>query len=1169
MIDTQNNIRLQACLYVLFLSSVLSGALSLAGHIWPQLPVPGSIMVSTQGALALVFGGITMVSLMMRWRKIQRVTGYLLLVLGGYNIIHNLLAGPDDSGLSIFTGQPRLNYLPAICTILLGVVVQLGMESTRRRRFAMAMGVFGVVVGSIVIGIHLGAGDSNAFVLGFNGVSAFFCLSLSFSLIFLVWLCRNDGVNFDRLAAVFGALAVLGTFVLMMLGSWGIHLEQHRSASVLVDHHAEMLKRDLEASSDLISRLANRSATLSVEPPVSLPQTQTERERERDSYFDDIPALQSLLLVNGDGQRVWHESRTSEQGRWLQAQLAAEVVQESRLEDLDESLDESLDDSLAETAVVSWISPDPVQPLSLILIITPAGSDTTLFSSFSVDTFLQPQMHLSDESFVLSLDNHYFHTAVDEEPGYGFDHETYEYATVPMPDGPVLRITASGDPVNLLSLRGALLPCILVFGFLASYLLTAGRSVMAIQQQKSRALSIEEQRFRSLFFQSPDAVFEFSKDGRYLSLNPEGQAITGIAEQDLGVLNYKEFITEEAMSRKDYLTFEVAFRETLEGRAQTFSVNFLNLDGERRDYECAFIPVHVDGAVAGLYAVVKDITDRLLAQENQRLLTKSLESSDSAVLVFDVRQPTMPAVFTNAAFSEMSGFSRDEVLHSSFVTVANAIEGEGDEQRIRETIEKGQTGSFTVKSYRRNGTLFWNQLSLAPVIDDNGVVTHYTAIMHDVSEKKEHERQLAYQATHDVLTGLANRSLFEDRLAHDISLAKRSKEPLAVLFIDLDEFKPINDTLGHRIGDEILISIAHRMQSVIRPSDTLARFGGDEFVLLLPNLASEQEAEALAEQILYEIGQAHRVDTQELYLTASIGISLLSWDLDEPARMLQEADMAMYKAKQQGRDTFVVYSDDLDAKLSKRVTLRNELQEAIQNGQLFLNYQPQVDQFGEICGLEALVRWKHPVKGMIPPVDFIPIAEETGQIIQLGQWVLSQACRDAKQLLDKGMLNTRVAVNLSPLQFHRQGFLDSLQETLLSTTLPPVNLELELTEGILMHDSQGAIDILLELEKQGIATSIDDFGTGYSSFSYLKDLPVQSVKIDKSFVDNILVNRKDAAVCQGTITMAQQMGIKVVAEGVETQEQFELLKSYGCKAFQGYLFARPMTFDDLVLWMRR
>ncbi|MAL94259.1 MAG: GGDEF domain-containing protein [Haliea sp.] len=612
----------------------------------------------------------------------------------------------------------------------------------------------------------------------------------------------------------------------------------------------------------------------------------------------------------------------------------------------------------------------------------------------------------------------------------------------------------------------------------------------------------------------------------------------------------------------------MAINKTIRGSAQGCEIEFKNVTGQLRQYECTLVPIVTNNEVQGLYAVVKDVTERNIGYESQRLLKESLESSDDAVLVVDVRKSNLPVVFVNTAFSKLIGERSNEVLHASFNNLVGLLEDEDEAQTIKSALADARATSLTIRSHRKDGSIFWNQVSLSPVRDESGVVTHFTAIMKDISDKREQELTLAYQATHDALTGLGNRALLEDRLEHDIAIAQRNASHLAVLFIDLDEFKPINDTLGHRIGDEVLVSVARKLEAVIRPTDTLARFGGDEFVLLLPNIQSRHEAQEVADRILEAIGQPHHVGSHELYVTASIGISMLGEDLDFANKLIQQADMAMYKAKQQGRDTYEVFSNDLDTVLSKRVTLRNELQEAIRDGQLYLNYQPQVDQNGRVCGLEALVRWNHPQKGLVPPNEFIPVAEETGQIIHLGRWVANKACKDAAVLLELGLLRGRVAVNLSPLQFHRPGFLGSLKVLMEQTGLPGHHLELEITEGILMRNTEAAIEILEDLRALEIATSIDDFGTGFSSFSYLKDLPVEAVKIDRSFVDNVTTSQKDAAVCQGVLTMARAMGTRVIAEGVETREQFEQLKTYGCQAFQGYYFAKPMGFDDLVGWLR-
>lgn len=1069
------HLKLQVWLYILFVSSFLAGVLGLAGHMLPQLPIPESMMVTMEGAVALILASIIMMSLMMGRELPRLVTGALLMAIGAYSIFHNVLAGPDDAGLSLLTGRERLQYPPALSILLLGLVAVLGIERRSGRKLGSVVGVVGAVIGMHVLAVYLGTSDAlagNQLVLGFSRVAGLFSLGFGLSLIILCRVPAAAALTFDASAAAIGALSVAGTFLLLVLASWGIHQERHRGAAAVLHHHVAMLKHELKSSTALVERLADRWTALALSVPDPLRRTELNR------YFSDIPALASLRVLHQDGSVLLQESRSVEEANWLKAQIESADVTgwvESARQDGRQS---------------GWRIPDRSRPLAAVLLTAPQGESAGLFfATFDIASLLGPMLHLGGHEFHVAVDSGTRQTSYAPTRGRGHDPEIHEHAVVDIGGGGSIGVVATAGPASLLSMRGALVPVLLLAGLLVSYLLTIARALAVIQKQNSRELNVEEQRFRSLFYQTPDAVFEFARDGRYLSINARAREITGISDRDLGVITYADFLTPSVISAADYQRFDRAFQKTVQGIAQTFSVEFLNIEGFKRDYETSFVPVLVDGRVIGVYGVVKDVTERFLAQENQRLLTKSLESSDNAVLVFDVRQPSMPAVFANAAFSEMTGYSREEVLNGSFSTIEATLDEVEEAELLKQAIDRGEPKSLTVKSYRRDGTPFWNQLSLAPVKDESGAVTHYTAIMRDVSDKKEQENRLAYQATHDVLTGLPNRSLFEDRLEHDIALAQRGNENLAVLFIDLDAFKPINDTLGHRVGDEVLVSVTRRVQAAIRPTDTLARLGGDEFVLLLPDLPTADTAATIADRILAEVAEPHRIGVHELYITASIGISILSGELAYPAKLLQQADMAMYKAKQQGRDAFVIYSEDLDEQHAKRVTLRTELQEAIKNDQLFLHYQPQVDRNGGLRGLEALVRWRHPEKGMISPADFIPIAEETGQIVHLGRWVMRQACRDAKSLREAGLLQGRMGVNVSPLQFHRPGFLASVHEILAETGLPGSCLELELTEGILMQNSLAAIEILRRLAVAGISASIDDFGTGYSSFSYLKDLP--------------------------------------------------------------------------------
>ena len=944
-----------------------------------------------------------------------------------------------------------------------------------------------------------------------------------------------------------GSLGVTVTFLLAFMASTGTHVERHNAAKSTLHHYSAVLHHELEMTVQLFSRTAQRWAALDFNVHRGL------NDAGAHWYFRDSPALRALMVLAEDGTQPWRRGKVPEELFWLNEKVDDQEV--SRW------INQTRDAGLTS----AWHFPELSRPAIVMLMITPVHpSKTSFITVLDLEKMMKPDANSAHRDFGITVEHG--ESALSQVPQHGH-FDVYERIAINVPNGPRFYLAATAGPVDLTSVAGALPFALLVFGLITSYLLVTGRSLLSIQKEQAADLNVSEQHFRSLFSESPEPVFALDCSGTYQAVNPVAAKIAGLSNRDVGVVHYHDILTPDTMTAHDLKAFDTAFNKAVSGNAQQIDVQFVNAQHRLHDYEIAFVPIVVNGAVMGVFGIVKDVTDRVRAQDNQRMLQKCLESSDNAVVVVDAREDQLPVIFINPAFSHMTGYEQHELRSSPIQKLVGPETESADIEVVRIAITTGEPASLTMKCYRKNGSPFWTQLSLAPVKDETGAVTHFAALMSDISEKKEQENRLAYQATHDVLTGLANRALFEDRLGHDFELARRSKHMLAVMFIDLDEFKPINDTLGHKVGDALLISIARALESAIRPTDTLARFGGDEFVLLLPDLDALSEAEDVASRILNTLARPHKIANHELYISASIGIAIQDEAMSFPEKLIQQADMAMYKAKQQGRDTFEVYSGDLDTKLSKRVTLRNDLQEAIESEQLYLNYQPQVDQEGRFCGLEALVRWKHPQKGFISPADFIPVAEETGQIVPLGRWITTKACQDAKMLLDMGLLRGRMSVNLSPLQFHRPRFLSTLQSVLAKTGLPADCLELELTEGILMRDSQGATEILRALNAMGVTTSIDDFGTGYSSFSYLKDLPVHSIKIDKSFVDNVVTNPKDAAVCKGVITMAREMGLNVVAEGVETRDQFDILKRYDCGGYQGYLFARPMDLEDLLPWI--
>ena len=610
------------------------------------------------------------------------------------------------------------------------------------------------------------------------------------------------------------------------------------------------------------------------------------------------------------------------------------------------------------------------------------------------------------------------------------------------------------------------------------------------------------------------------------------------------------------------------FSQALTGVAQRFEIEITSHAGHTHYVDISFLPTVVMDNVVGVYGVVKEMTALRFNEAQLRIFQRSLEASSNGVLICEAQSDDFPIIYVNPAFVEITGYNLEDVQHRNCRFLQGPDTDPQQVQDIRRALLQQRDISLTIRNYRKDGRAFWNNIFISPVRAQDGQATHFVGIINDISERKDHENALAFHATHDALTGLGNRALFEDRLRHDVDLAKRHHQQLAVLFIDLDEFKPINDTLGHAIGDQVLIHVARRLEEVIRPSDTLCRFGGDEFVLLLPDLDAPHHAQEVAERLLLELAQPYRIDRHELYLSASIGIALSSDALENPAALLQQADMAMYKAKQQGRNTLQTFTHDINQKLTQRVTLRNDLQEAITQEQFELHYQPLLGRDGYVQGFEALVRWNHPVKGAISPALFIPIAEETGQIIGLSQWVMERAANDFLRLQPLLPGHCRMAVNLSPMQFHRPSFLSSLRKTLEVTGLPPTALELELTEGILMNDTDAAIDTLHALRGMGISIAIDDFGTGFSSLSYLRHLPIDKIKIDRSFILNIDENSKDAAVVQGIIALAHHLELNVVAEGVETRSQQQQLLTLDCDVLQGYLFAKPMPFESLTQWLQ-
>lgn len=685
----------------------------------------------------------------------------------------------------------------------------------------------------------------------------------------------------------------------------------------------------------------------------------------------------------------------------------------------------------------------------------------------------------------------------------------------------------------------------------------AGLLALAIARRRDRqTIALHEQRFRSLFTHHPDAVFEFDLQGRFLEANQALTRITGFSAEQLKGLHYEQFVAPE-----DRPATRAAFEQACRGIPQHYELGAYNARGERYRLEITNLPVVVDGDIVGVYGIGRDVTLLRQQEAELRLLKRGIEATPNGVVMADAADPELPLVYVNTAFLGITGYRRDEVLGRN----CRFLQGKDTDAQalaeIRAAIAERREHQVTLLNYRKDGTPFWNQFTVAPVFDLQGRCTHYVGIQQDVTGQRENEEKLRFQRTHDLLTGLPNRLAFEDRLADDYLLFRHQSRRLAVLVINLDGFKAINDGLGHQMGDRLLQAVGQRLMCWLRPGDLVARLGGDDFGLLLPE-QQEQDIIQAAENLLALLSRPFAIGEHLLHLSASIGISSSGEAIRESGEFIQHANLAMREAKRQGRNTWQWYGGDINTHIRDHITLRREIQEALELEQFVVYYQPLVDtRTGEVRSLEALVRWQHPVRGLVPPADFIPLAEQTGQIISIGHWVLRQACKDAVIINTGRPFFLPVAVNVSPLNFQRGNFLQDIRQVLQETGMDARLLELEVTEGVLMSGTDKAIELLEAIRELGVRVAIDDFGTGFSSLSYLRQLPINKVKLDRSFIHDITSNTDSAAIVQGVITMAHHLGLQVVAEGVETLAQQEDLMARGCDLLQGFRFSRPVPLE--------
>lgn len=550
-----------------------------------------------------------------------------------------------------------------------------------------------------------------------------------------------------------------------------------------------------------------------------------------------------------------------------------------------------------------------------------------------------------------------------------------------------------------------------------------------------------------------------------------------------------------------------------------------------------------------------------MATEGMRLLSKVVESSEEAILVTDAQ---MNIVFVNGAFVRATGYAEKEVIGKNPRILKSGRQDALFYQKMWLDINTQGIWQGEIINRKKNGQEFPEWQSINVVKNDKGEVTNFVSIFMDITKRKEAEAHIHRMANYDALTGLANRNLLNDRVAQTLTSARRQHTQFAVMYMDLDNFKDINDSCGHAIGDALLKTVAERLLDCVREGDTVARQGGDEFILLLTEVEGCDGAARVAEKLRNAVSAPYSFDGQELFVSTSIGIALYPDDGMTVNGLFKHADSAMYNAKQDGRNCYRFYTPRMNALALRRVRLQHNLRYALRRNEFELHYQPQLNvETGRITGVEALIRWRDPKEGLISPAEFIPIAEDSGMIVLIGRWVLQMACAEAKRWHEQGYPVT-ISVNVSGRQFKQTNFDQSVEEALKTTGLDPQYLELEMTEGIMMQQDDALSKMMIKLKALGVKLALDDFGTGYSSLSYIKRFPIDRIKIDQSFVRDVIEDKEDAAIVDAIIYIAHKLGMEVVAEGVETVEQLNFLREHRCSDIQGYFVSRPVPYDQIV-----
>jgi diguanylate cyclase (GGDEF)-like protein/PAS domain S-box-containing protein len=675
-------------------------------------------------------------------------------------------------------------------------------------------------------------------------------------------------------------------------------------------------------------------------------------------------------------------------------------------------------------------------------------------------------------------------------------------------------------------------------------------------EQRQRALAESENKYRSLVENLPQRIFYKNRDLQYVSVNERFAQDLGTTADEVVGKTDEDFFPEELAA--EYKEGDRRVMET--GHIVEFEERYIR-EGAERFIHTVKTPLRGDdGEVIGILGIFWDITERKQAEERLRQSAVVFESTAEGVMITDADKNI---IAVNKAFTEITGFEPEEAIGSTPKILRSERQDEAFYLSMWRDIVHTGRWQGEIWNRRKSGEIHPEWMTISVVRDSNGRVVNYVGVFSDITAIKRSQEQLNHLAHHDPLTDLPNRLLFSARLTHAIEHAKRNDRRVALLYLDLDRFKNVNDTLGHPVGDQLLQMVAWRMRDHLRECDTVARLGGDEFVVTLDDVDDGADATVVAQKLLDVFMEPFVVADNELHLGASIGIAVFPQDGHDMATLLKNADAAMYLAKEQGRNTYRFYTTELSAEAEERFHLESGLRHALEREEFALYYQPQVDMVTRrVIGAEALLRWHHPELGLVAPDRFIPLAEDTGLILPIGEWVLQEACRQFVAWQAEGVPLERISVNLSGVQVQRGNLVATVQKNLVDSGIDPRRLELEITESQIMQHPEQAAVILDGLQELGVELAIDDFGTGYSSLSYLKRFPLDNLKVDKSFVHDIPHDPNDAAIVRAVIALSENLQLRVTAEGVETEAQRDFLLAHGCRQAQGWLFGRPVPAQE-------